>query len=154
MNRGLIFFEDENYLFFIRNLERYLSLVMDIIAYYLMPTHYHLLICVKENENVMYSEEVPDFSKEKHSSITKAIQRFSISYTKAVNKRYERVGPLFQGSYQAKLIKGISHSKRIIPYIHENPVQAGLVNIASDWEFSSARIYEIIVEPGFIKPLI
>lgn len=30
------------------------------------------------------------------------MQRFSISYTKAINKRYDRVGALFQGQYQAR----------------------------------------------------
>lgn len=154
VNRGLIFLEDENYRFFIRNLERYLSPVLDIHAYCLMPTHYHLVVCVKDNENDDYSGDHADWARQTHLSIIKAIQRFSISYTKAINKRYERVGALFQGSYQAKLIQGMSHSMRIIPYIHENPVQAGLVNIASDWEFSSARIYERIKEPGFIKPFL
>ena len=154
VNRGLIFFEDENYLFFIRNLERCISPVMDIIAYCLMPTHYHLLTYVADIENISFSRERPDFPKQKHSSIIKAIQRFSISYTKAINKRYDRVGALFQGSYQVKLISGINHSRRIIPYIHENPVHAGLVNDAIDWKYSSARIYGMLENQGFTKPLI
>jgi len=142
VNREVIFFDEENYKFFIRNIDRYLTPVLDIIAYCLMPTHYHLLVCVKKT------------TEHGHSQITKAIRKFSISYTKAINKRYNRVGPLFQGSYQAKLINGINHSRRIIPYIHENPVHAGLVNDAIEWKYSSARIYEKIDDQGFTKPLL
>ena len=141
VNREKIFFNEENNLFFTRNIERYLTPVLDIIAYCLMPTHYHLLVCVR------------DIADQGYCQTTKAIQRFSISYTKAINKRYDRVGPLFQGPYQVKLINGIDHSRRIIPYIHENPVHAGFVNNPIDWKFSSARIYERIGDRGFLQPL-
>jgi len=43
-NRGRIFFERENYLFFLRRLRKYLVPILDVVAYCLMPTHYHLLI--------------------------------------------------------------------------------------------------------------
>ena len=127
---------------------------MDIVAYCLMPTHFHLLIFVTKAEN--YNPSVADSgdTKWKISHAIRAIQKFSISYTKAINKRYNRVGPLFQGPYQVRNIRNFDHSKRIIPYIHENPVHAGLVNSATDWKYSSSRIYEGIEEPGFLTPLI
>ena len=154
VNRGLIYFDDENYLFFIRNIKRYLLPVMDIVAYCLMPTHYHLLIFVTEGCDYTFSPNDSVDTKRKISPATQAIQKFSISYTKAINKRYDRVGPLFQGPYRAKNISTISHSKRIIPYIHENPVHAGLVNTATDWIYSSSKVYEGMEEPGFLTPLI
>ena len=148
VNREKIFFDNENYLFFIRNLRRYLVPVMDIIAYCLMPTHYHLLVCVGSADNDI---EGPI---QKYCPAARSMQRFSISYTKAINKRYDRVGALFQGAYKAKYINNLDHSRRIIPYIHQNPVSAELVQNATDWKYSSARVYEGIEEPGFLKPLI
>ena len=127
---------------------------MDIVAYCLMPTHYHLLIFVTEDGDYTRSADNSVNTQRKISPATLAIQKFSISYTKAINKRYDRVGPIFQGPYQAKSISSIAHSKRIIPYIHENPVHAGLVKTATDWIYSSSKIYEGIEEPGFLTPLI
>ena len=48
-NREPIFFERENYLFFLRQLRQYLLPVLDVTAYCLMPTHYHLLVQIKAN---------------------------------------------------------------------------------------------------------
>ena len=52
VNRGKIFFDGPNYLFLLFNVDRYLLPVMDLVAYCLMPTHYHLLICIKETSEV------------------------------------------------------------------------------------------------------
>ena len=46
-NRQPIFYEHENYLFFLQRVRRYLIPVLDIVAYCLMPAHYHLLVGVK-----------------------------------------------------------------------------------------------------------
>ena len=48
VNRERIFFEPENYLFFLRRLREHLVPVLEIVAYCLMPTHYHLLVHVKQ----------------------------------------------------------------------------------------------------------
>jgi len=82
-NRQDIFFERENYLFFLRLVRKYLLETLDVIAYCLMPNHYHLLIQLKKAE------------------LSAAMQAFSLSYTKAMNRRYGRVGSLFQGRFQA-----------------------------------------------------
>jgi len=49
-NRERIFYERENYLFFLRRTREYLLPVLEIIAYCLMPTHYHLLVQIKTSE--------------------------------------------------------------------------------------------------------
>ena len=58
INRGTIFFDENNYLFFLYNVERYILPKMDLIAYCLMPTHYHLLILVKKTSEVYQTSEV------------------------------------------------------------------------------------------------
>jgi len=58
-NRGAIFFERKNYLFFLRRVGEYLSPVLDIVAYCLMPTHYHLLVGVRKKSDVF---KTSDFS--------------------------------------------------------------------------------------------
>ena len=51
IDKGLIFFERENYLFFLRQIRKYFTHeIMTIIAYCLMPNHYHLLVQLKTDE--------------------------------------------------------------------------------------------------------
>ena len=122
-NRERIFFERENYLFFLRRLRKYVVPILDVVAYCLMPTHYHLLVLLKE------------------ADLSHRMQLFSISYTKAMNKRYDRVGALFQGAFQAKHIDENNYLVHLSRYLHLNPVMAGLVERPEDWEFSSCREY-------------
>ena len=89
-NRERIFYERENYGFFIRRLRKHLVPVLGLVAYVLMPTHYHLFVQVRQTAQTSEVSET--------SEVSKAMMRFSVSYTKAMNKRYDRVGSLFQGS--------------------------------------------------------
>jgi hypothetical protein len=88
-----------------------------------MPTHYHLLVLLKE------------------ADLSHRMQLLSISYTKAMNKRYDRVGSLFQGAFQAKHVDEDNYLVHLSRYMHLNPVLAGLVQRPEDWEFSSYREY-------------
>ena len=63
------------------------------------------------------------------------MQKFGISYTKAINKRFARVGALFQGQFhlylrywrrQGKPIRNYAHLLSLCVYIHANPVKDGL----------------------------
>ena len=144
-NRGAIFFEPENYLFFLQRWRKYLSASFDVIAYVLMPTHYHFLVRVKmdikSSEFLKNSELLDENSELSPIEITpvisNAMQRFGISYTRAINKRFDRVGSLFQGAYQAKLIQSEAHLLHLCRYIHGNPVKDGLVADPADWQYSN-----------------
>jgi putative transposase len=127
-NRGnnyqSIFFEEKNYLFFLRQLRKYLvNNILEVIAYCLMPNHYHLLAYLK-NDN-----------------LSAAMQPFALSYTKAINETYKRVGSLFQGRFQAIYVDNDDYLLHLSRYIHLNPVSAGLVEKAEDWEYSSYLEY-------------
>ncbi|MEK7276247.1 MAG: transposase [Chloroflexota bacterium] len=124
-NRQAVFFERDNYLYFLRGLKKYVLEHVDILVYSLMPTHYHILGRVKPQT----SEGSPQVSR--------AMQKFGISYTKAINKRFGRVGALFQGQFQGKPVQHYNHLLNLCIYIHANPVKDGLVALPEDWEFSN-----------------
>ena len=65
------------------------------------------------------------------------MQNFLISYTKAMNKRFGRVGALFQGQFQAKPIQQYGHLLNRCVYIHANPVKDGLVAAPGEWPYSN-----------------
>lgn len=78
--------------------------VIFLLAYCLMPNHFHLLI----KQNSKYSMQI--FMR---SIITR--------YASYFNKKYERVGPLFQGRYKAVLIDKDNYLLHLTRYIHLNP---------------------------------
>ena len=63
--------------------------------------------------------------------------RLGVSYTKAINKRFERVGTLFQGQFHGKPVKNYANLLSLCIYIHANPVKDGLVDLLEDWEYSN-----------------
>lgn len=127
-NRQAVFFEAANYLYFTAGMRKYLLPTASIIAYCLMPTHYHVLVRVRDAGGD--SEVV-------NAAVSKALMRLSVSYTKAINKRFGRVGHLFQGPFQGKLIQSYSHLLNLCIYIHANPVKDGLVAAPEDWAYSN-----------------
>jgi REP element-mobilizing transposase RayT len=152
VNRGLIFFERENYLFFLRRLREHLLPVANLVAYCLMPNHYHLLVMVKPWEQT--SEVLEDLGGLAPGGLSMAMMRFSVSYTKAINKCYQRVGGLFQGAFQSRHIVRNEDLLNLSSYIHLNPVEAGLVNSPEDWEFSSYLDYLAKRQSMLIHPVV
>ncbi len=133
-NRQLIFLERENYLYFLRQLQaRLVDQGVDVIAYCLMPNHYHLLVFL----------QTEDFSK--------LMQGFSLAYTKAINKRYQRDGSLFQGRFNGIRVDSDEYLLTLTRYIHLNPVRANLVENAEDWEFSSYQEYIKLRQGNLLK---
>src|SRR5690606_7767576 len=122
------FREEENYLFFLRKYKLYLSKYIDTYAYCLMPTHFHLLIKVKEDETKM-------------DLITVAFKNFFISYVKSFNKKYARTGSLFQPKFKKKLIDKEDYLTRVIFYIHANPVTGKYCDNIEDWPYSSYNTF-------------
>jgi putative transposase len=115
-----IFFERENYMFFLHRLREYLAAdAIEIVTYCLMPNHYHLLVHLLTDD------------------LSGMMQPFSLSYTKAINKRYARVGSLFQGRFKAVHVDRNEYLLHLSRYIHLNPVAATLVQRPEDWAFSS-----------------
>jgi len=124
-NRGAhklsIFREEANYLFVLRLIKKYLlELNLSLIAYVLMPNHYHFLV-----------QQLGEFSAGLLS------QRVFNSYSKAYNKRYAHTGTLFEGRYRAKWVNSDSYLRHLCRYIHANPVKDGLVEHVEEWPYSN-----------------
>lgn len=123
-NRQIIFFERENYIYFLRLIREHLiKNSVDIIAYCLMPNHYHLLVYLRDE------------------NLSDSMKSLSLSYTKAINKRFNRSGVLFQGRFQSIHISQTDYLINLSQYIHLNPVKASLVRQPEEWEFSSYLEY-------------
>lgn len=137
-NRGVekrkIFLEDEDYLRFIHDLFEFndenpaknfhyyfkfkfkevplpkierepRKLLVEILAFCLMPNHFHLMVRQKVE-----------------NGITQFMRKLGTGYTNYFNQKYERVGPLFQGTFKIVHIKQDAHFLHLPYYIHLNPL--------------------------------
>lgn len=122
-NRGVekrdIFLDEQDYAVFLHYLKKYLdstvpfgigsdphplSSEIDLFAFCLISNHFHLLARQKSI-----------------NGITKLIRAVCTNYVMYFNKKYERVGTLFQGKYKAVLIENDSYLLHLSRYIHLNP---------------------------------
>ena len=134
-NRQPIFFERENYFYFLRQLRKYFTLDrVEIVAYCLMPNHFHLLVYLKSDNFAVL------------------MQPFALSYAKAINRRFKRTGSLFEGPFKSILVDKNEYLLHLSRYIHANPTAARLVKRAEDWEFSSYRDYLGLREDDLVHP--
>ena len=120
-NRETIFNEEENYLFLLRRVKEYITkFQISMIAYCLMPNHYHILL-----------------RQEGEDPISKFIQAVFNSYSKAFNKAFGRTGTLFEGPFDAIHIDKNAYLIHLCRYIHRNPLEAGLVAHPGEWMYSN-----------------
>ncbi len=95
---------------------------IDLLAYCLMPNHSHLFIYQKEDPQAM----------------TKLMRSVMSGYVRYFNKRYERVGGLFQGRYKASMIDSDAYLQHITRYVHLNPQR---------WETLPHSSYKYYLKP-------
>lgn len=160
-NRQRIFFERENYLFFLRKMREYLLPHCRILAYCLMPNHFHWMVEVVHTHRMTQSHPM---NKPSEATLNSSIAILLRSYTRAINKQQNRTGALFRARTKAECLtknEGITPSffntefstkinthrpedeylQVCFDYIHQNPFVAGLVKKVEDWEFSSYKDY-------------
>ena len=119
-----VFFDNQDRQEYLERVKWYKGQLEFILyAYVLMANHVHLLI------------ETPSIS------ISKIMQRINLTYTQYFNKKYGKVGHLFQGRYKAFLCDRDEYLLSLIRYIHLNPVRANLVKEPRDYPWSSHRDY-------------
>jgi putative transposase len=131
-----IFFLEENYSFFLNKIKQDLPKLCDILAYCLMPNHFHLLIYVPAT-----SEGLNFIPNQNQQILVRKLGSILSSYSQAINKQENRTGSLFQQKTKSKLIDSSIYSITCFHYIHQNPLNANLVSIMEDWPYSSFSEY-------------
>lgn len=126
-----IFLSDSDYIKFLNILkENILKYNFDVFSYCLMSNHVHIVIF------------------DKTESISKIIQSIGIKYSSYFNKKYDRVGHLFQDRFLSKEIEDKYYFMRVCRYIHRNPVKAKIGNME---EYRWSSFNEYTKKPKIIK---
>ncbi|HSH31895.1 MAG TPA: transposase [Candidatus Saccharimonadales bacterium] len=142
-NRGVekrdIFLDAQDYYVFLKYLRSYLidepifgggtrprpnlRNQVQLLAYCLMPNHYHLLV----HQNVV-------------DGTTQLLRRAMTGYSMYFNQRHNRVGPLFQAYFKAASVEIDEYLMHVSRYIHLNP--QGIGQDPETYRFSSLQYYE------------
>jgi REP element-mobilizing transposase RayT len=111
--------------------ERYLTILADsqlrfdirVYAYTLMPNHVHLLLELTRGR------------------LAKCMQVIQQRHAQYINRKYSRVGHLYQGRYRAIVCEKDRYLAALVRYLHLNPVRAGLVRDPGDYPWTSHMDY-------------
>jgi putative transposase len=111
---------------------------VDIIAFVLMPNHWHFLL--KQNID---------------NGISKFLSLTSNSYTKYFNTRYHRVGYLFQGPFKSVRVESEEQLLHLSRYIHLNPTVSNIVPIKELFKYKWSSFNDYLSPiPSFTSPQI
>ena len=135
-----LFVDETDYIYFLSKLERYVLPIADLIAYCLIPNHFHFFVRILDYEVI--SKNIKINSSNTSEELTKqSFSNFFNSYTKTYNLRHNRKGKLFMLPYKRILVEDDTYFISIINYIHRNPLHHGLVKKHIDRKFSSYTAY-------------
>src|SRR5205823_2392041 len=106
-----------------------------LLAFALMPNHFHLLVKQRTTDGII-----------------KFMRRLNTSYAMYFNKKYNRVGSLFQGNYKGIIVTTDEYLVHASRYIHRNPYKLSSTDINFN-EYTSLSYYSGIKNTSWVKPL-
>jgi len=122
--RTTIFHKKENYIHFEKLFAEAKKRVdMRIVAYCLMPNHWHLVLHPRND-----------------GDLSLFMQWLTLTHTQQYHARTKTIGygHLYQGRYKSFLVQKENYLLQLIRYVERNPLRAKLVKRAEDWQWGSA----------------
>jgi putative transposase len=167
-NRGTngenIFIEERNYSHFLNLYIKHLEPITDLFAYCMLRNHFHIMIRVKSEDEIIEHKKTLKVSSSNQSLARQigvatqggspsrkplgsdelnpdyASQKFSNffnAYAKAINNAYGRTGSLFEHPFGRVPVTTDRQFWNVIAYIHQNPQKHKFVKDFRDWKYSS-----------------
>lgn len=147
-NKQPIFFNDRNYIQFLKTVRNNWKPYCEILCWCLMPNHFHFMIQTTDSSCV----PINAYGGKSMQMLAKKIGWSLSTYAQYINRQNNTSGSLFQQKTKAKCIAEYSSSRNnnkssasylqdCMHYIHQNPWKAGLVNKMEDWSYSSFQDY-------------
>ena len=145
-NRECIFFAERNYQYFMDKYAKYMSDYIDTYAWCLLSNHFHFLVRIKSEEEIKNAanRDIPNLKDSEYlveDLVSERFRRFFLGYSKAINKRENRTGSLFQKNFQRKFVDSETYAKQLVSYIHNNPVHHGFTDDCSKYKWSSYKSF-------------
>ncbi|MCR4280525.1 MAG: transposase [Candidatus Komeilibacteria bacterium] len=97
---------------------------LTVLAYCILPNHFHLLLRTTNPRG-----------------LATAVGNLCNSYAKYFNCAWERIGHVWQGRYNAKLVDDKEYLQTLLYYVNLNPIKHKLAHKMEDWPWSSHHDY-------------
>jgi len=111
-----------------------------LIAYCLLPNHFHLLIWQNEFDRINFF-----------------MRSLATKYSRYFNRKYDRLGPVFQSVYKAVLVESEDQLLYLSKYIHRNPLNLlparSLLAGLAGYKYSSYPNYLRLFSQAWVEPL-
>lgn len=133
-NRQKIFFNNKNYIYFLKKVRKYIYPYCDILSYCLIPNQFNFLI---------YANPITVSKNERDKNyFSEGLRILLSSYCKGINIQENRTGSLFTQNSHIKCLDLDTYSAlACFVYILQKPQNKGLVKNPANWEFSSYKDY-------------
>ncbi|WP_445712388.1 transposase [Flavobacterium sp.] len=152
----------ENYAFFIRQFDKYLSDYINIYAYNLIGNHFHFMIQIKDLSDLTNKivktdlttfEKLSNLEKPKttHDIVSHQFKKFFQSYAMAFNKQHSRIGTLFQTPFKRVEVSDEEYLRELICYIHTNAQKHQIVKDFREWKWISYHKILSDIETKLLK---
>lgn len=143
VGKDVLFLDEDDYRSMLALMKKLsIKYEIKIYAFCLMPNHMHFLLCPGQDNLHIFFRDLCGI------------------YAKRFNKRYERKGHLFGGSFRQSVVLDDAYLLTASLYIHLNPVRAGLIDDPRRYRFSSCRLYttkeapQSFVDSAFVLSLL
>lgn len=145
-NRGIngetLFMEPANYEHFLRLYAAHISPIAETFAWVLMNNHFHLLVRIYSVDEIGFIQPREDkkliiYQEKKKYNPTQQFGNLFNAYAKAYNLKYGRSGGMFESPFRRLMINNEWYFKKLVYYIHYNPVHHGFCKEMSDYPWSS-----------------
>ena len=144
-DRRDLFIEHENFIVFIQKMHRQLAPVADILAYCVMPNHFHVSLSPKHEVLIELPTEDVELQRLPTDELSEAVKRWLMGFTKSYNKHFNMTGSRFCQHTRCKQHRSVIDG---INYIHDNPERANLVSHPGEWGYSSWAEHNGFVPDG------
>jgi REP-associated tyrosine transposase len=143
-----LFRSDKNYILFLEGLKKHIYPVADLFCYCLMKNHFHFVVRFRSHDEIAQLMNKMDLklnlnkiiirsSEEVVLFLSQQFSNYFNSYARVLNKENFRRGALFERAFHRKNVMTEDYLRKLIRYIHQNPVNDGFTNRMEAWKYSS-----------------
>lgn len=144
-----LFKNDEDKRYFLMLFDHYLSPLMEVFAWSLLPNHFHFVVRIKNCDEILLNLDPGTKLNCERRFITDAnieclvsmsFKRMFISYSLSFNKLYQRKGNLFQRQFKRVVVEKDHQFTRILVYVHLNAQKHKIVDNIENYRWTSYHI--------------